>query len=92
MWHLRFALKPTKLQLQCSIKRISGWAFCFLFTTWITLLDASQIPNSQDVGATTRFEKTEKEHVAMMKRISRRKAKVEVEGQEEIQQKNLSKK
>ena len=93
MWQLRIALKTTKLQLlQCSIKQISGWVFCVFFTSWVTVLDASQIPNSQDVGATAHFEKTEKEHAAMMKKISRRKTKVEIEGQEETQQKKPSKK
>ena len=74
------------------MKRVRGWLCCFFFTGWVTVLDASQIPNSQDVGATAHFEKTEKEHAAMMKKISRRKTKVEIEGQEEIQQKKLSKK
>ena len=48
---------------------------------------ASQIPSGQDVGATVRIEKTEKEQNGMMKRFSRKKKKVEIKGEEALQPK-----
>lgn len=74
-------------------KQILGW-FLFFSLGWVSLLgasqalsvEASQIPAGQDVGATTRFEKTEKEQKAMMKKLSQKKAKAEIEGKEKIQQ------
>lgn len=52
---------------------------------------ASQIPTGQDIGATVRVEKTEKEQKAMIKRLTRKKKKVEIEGEEAIQPKGPSK-
>ena len=72
------------------MRRIRVGVFCVFFTSCVTLLEAAQIPSGQDVGATTRFEKSEKEHAAMMKNISRRKAKVEIKGQAAVQQEKSS--
>ena len=68
------------------MKQIVSWAPFLLFGFSISLLEASPIPSGQDVGTTTRIEKTEKEQKALMKKLSQKKVKVEIEGKEEIQQ------
>ena len=68
------------------MKQIVSWAPFLLLGFSISFLEASPIPPAQDVGATLRIEKTEKEQKALMKKLSRKKTKVEVKGIEEIQQ------
>ena len=58
-----------------------------LFTDQVGLLEAAQIPTGQDVGATVHGDSSEKEQKAMLKRIFRKKKKVQIEGQEAIQPK-----
>ena len=69
------------------MKQLLSWELFFLLGFGISFLEASQIPTGQDVGATVRIEKTEKEQKAMMKKLSQKKKKVEVEGEEAIQPK-----
>lgn len=59
----------------------------FALSAHVAFLEASQISTRQDIGATVRIEKTEKEQNAMMKRLARKKKKVEIKGEEALQPK-----
>ena len=67
-----------------SIKKILGCALFFSLCFSLSFLEASQLPSSQDVGATVSIEKIEKEQKAMMKRLTRKK-KMEIKGVQQIQ-------
>ena len=58
-----------------------------MLSVGIPILHATQIPSGQDVGTTVRMERTEKEQKALMKKLSQKKKKVEIEGQEALQPK-----
>ena len=66
------------------IKKILGCALFFSLSFGLSFLEASQLPSSQDVGATVSIEKIEKEQKAMMKRLTRKK-KMEIKGVQQIQ-------
>ena len=67
------------------MKQLAVGTLFLVLSCRISFLEASQIPPGQDVGATVRIEKTEKEQKAMMKKLSRKPQKVEIKGKEKIQ-------
>ena len=66
------------------MKKILSWTFLLFVFLPIFFIEAPEIFAGQDVGATARIEKTEKEQKAMIKKLSRKKKKVEVKGEEAI--------
>ena len=68
-------------------KQILSGILFYSLSSQVVFLEASQISNRQDIGATMRIERTEKEQKALMKKLAHKKIKVEVEGKEIVQPK-----